>query len=187
MVSRVLLPGMRFKNSFPTCKIEISLVGGPIFDPKDVLNSGWCLVFNMIFSDFSDFFWCLTKIREFGTRVRAWFEPLRFWIDLSRWVLFGYCSKSESVKSECHVRDVFCLHLKASDFNNSFKICFGFFLSVLCFVTFVGSVDLSMKSCISICVSVDQMPKSSTWKLSLYVSWVAQLNIRNFHGCFPFF
>jgi hypothetical protein len=71
MASRVLLPGMRFENHLPTCKIEISLMGDPIFDPKDVMNSGECLVFNMIFSDFSDFLLCLTKIREFGTRVRA--------------------------------------------------------------------------------------------------------------------
>ena len=53
-------------------------MGGPIFDPKDVMNLGGCLVFNMIFSDVSDFFLYLTKIRDFGTRVRAWFGPLRF-------------------------------------------------------------------------------------------------------------
>jgi hypothetical protein len=56
MASRVLLPGIRFENHLPTCKIEISLVGGPIFDPKDVMNSWKCLVCNMILSDLSDFF-----------------------------------------------------------------------------------------------------------------------------------
>ena len=109
--SRVLWPGKRYEYLAPTCKIEISLMWDPIFDLKKSLNSSWSLVFNMILSDFYDFFTVWQKIQEFGTRVRAWFESLRLWIDLGRWVLPGYSFKSKSVKNGFYVPNVLCLIL----------------------------------------------------------------------------
>ena len=41
-------------------------MGDPIFDPKDVMNSGECLVFNLIFSDFYDVFYVWQKSESSG-------------------------------------------------------------------------------------------------------------------------